>query len=188
MLKKQLTIGIFAIQGGVEEHANALQKCGAKVCFIRLPKDIYKLDGIVFPGGESTTIDKLANEFDLRKKVQEEVQRGLPILATCAGLILLTKWDLFDIKTKRNAYGRQLDSFETDLEIDIFPKKNFPGIFIRAPKILKVGKKVKILAKYKESPVLVQQGNIIGATFHPELTDDLRLHQFFLNLAREYSL
>lgn len=178
-------IGILAIHGDVAEHAAALRKLKLEPVEVRVPKDFEGLSGLILPGGESTTISDLAKVYGLEKALIKFATTPLspipytlsPIFGTCAGLILLAKLGLLKVEVARNAYGRQLDSFEADLTIPVLGKKKFPGTFIRAPKITKVAKGVEVLSKFEKSPVLVHQGNIWGASFHPELTDDLRIHK-----------
>jgi len=182
-------IGILAIHGDVAEHAAALRKLKIKPIEVRTKEDFKNLDGLILPGGESTTIYDLAKTYGLisplRKFIttpQKSLQIGscrLPtVFATCAGLILLVKFGLLNVEVKRNAYGRQLDSFEVDLKIPILGSRKFPGVFIRAPKILQVGKGVEALAEFEDIPIFIRQRNIFAASFHPELTDDLRIHKF----------
>ncbi|MBU1089295.1 pyridoxal 5'-phosphate synthase glutaminase subunit PdxT [Patescibacteria group bacterium] len=186
-------IGILAIHGDVAEHAAVLAELNLEAVEVRAAKDFKNLDGLILPGGESTTIYDLAKTYGLISPLRKFIvtpRKNLPttkyqlptILATCAGLILLVKFGLLNVEVERNAYGRQLNSFEADLKIPILGSRKFPGIFIRAPKILRTGKGVEILAEFEGAPVFVRQRNIFAASFHPELTDDLRIHKFIFGL------
>jgi 5'-phosphate synthase pdxT subunit len=190
-----MTIGILAIQGSVIEHRHALEKLGANVVEVRLPDDLQNLDGIILPGGESTTISKLMKRFGLFDELKKRISDGLPVWGTCAGAILMAKkitgknppttLEVMDIEVSRNAYGRQLESFEKEFRIldSGFGKRGFNGIFIRGPKIrrLKEGN-VTILAECDGEPVMLRQKNMLATSFHPELTDDLFVHQYFLEM------
>ncbi len=190
-VERVLTIGVLALQGDVREHRRALERLGARTREVRKPRDLEGLDGLVLPGGESTTIARLLHESGLWDELRERGREGFPIYGTCAGLILLAReiledrpegLGLMDITVDRNAYGRQVDSFEADIEIEgIGP---FHAVFIRAPKVVRCGPDVEVLAEYDGSPVLVQQGRLLASTFHPELTDDPRVHEHFLKLVR----
>ena len=168
---------MLAIQGSVEEHIAALEACGAEVLPVRTCEDLAKVDALVMPGGESTTIRKLMALEGLDKALATRIKKGMPVYGTCAGAILLE--DFMDIKVKRNAYGGQLDSFEADID---FESRPFHAVFIRAPKIFNPGPDVEILAKYGKEVIMCRQGNILVSTFHPELTDDLRVHKYFLKM------
>jgi pyridoxal 5'-phosphate synthase pdxT subunit len=170
-------IGILAIHGSVVEHAESLRKLKFEPVEIRAAKDLETVEGLILPGGESTTIGDLAQQFGLREAIVKFAKSEKTIYGTCAGLILLARYGLLDVKIDRNAYGRQIHSFEVDLEISALKGKSFNGVFIRAPKIISVGKSVEILAQFEKSPILVKQGNIWGGSFHPELTPDLRIHK-----------
>jgi 5'-phosphate synthase pdxT subunit len=187
-----LTIGVLAVQGAFIEHVQAIQALGARAREVRLPADLAGLDGLIIPGGESTTIGKLLVEFALLQPIREWVRAGRPVYGTCAGAILLAR-DIggldqpligeLDIKVKRNAFGRQLQSFETDLEIPLLGSEPFPSVFIRAPAIESAGPGVQVLARLPTGPVVaVQQGPILVSCFHPELTTDRRFHEHFLAL------
>ncbi|MCF7845979.1 MAG: pyridoxal 5'-phosphate synthase glutaminase subunit PdxT [Candidatus Peribacteraceae bacterium] len=175
-------IGILAIHGDVAEHAAILRKLKLDSVEVRTKKDFKNLDGLILPGGESTTISKLAERFGLIAEIKKFAKSRKPILGTCAGLILLAKIGLLDAKVERNAYGRQLDSFEADLKIPIISKGPISVAFIRAPKILSTGKVVEVLAKFEKVPVLIRQKNILAASFHPEILGTTSIHKFiFLN-------
>ncbi len=192
-----MKIGVLALQGSFHEHQSILQKLGVQVVQVRLPHELEDLDGLIIPGGESTTIGKLAVDFELLKPLQR-FGKEHAIWGTCAGSIFLSKdahrqqplLGLMDIQVERNAFGRQVDSFEIDLEIPVLQsvskeKPAFHCIFIRAPLIEKVGKNVEILAKLpNEKVVAAKQGRLLATSFHPELTEDTRFHQYFLEVVQ----
>lgn len=190
-----MKIGVLALQGAFREHIEALRTLGAEAVEVRLPEQLEGLDGLIIPGGESTAIGKLAVQYGLQEAIRSFAEEGKPVYGTCAGMILLSRdagreqplLGVMDVKVARNAFGRQLDSFETDLPIPMLGEEPFPAIFIRAPKIESVGKGVKVLAELPDgTPVAAEQGNMIVTAFHPELTDDLRFHKYFLRkVARE---
>ena len=182
-MEKPLRIGVLAVQGNFREHAAMLRRLGAEVVEVRKPEQLDGLDGLVIPGGESTAILRLARLYAL----DEALRRfDAPIFGTCAGMILLGRdhLGLVDVTVRRNAYGRQVASFESDLELagDDEPLR---GVFIRAPWIDEAGPDVEVLAEHDGRPVLARQGRILVASFHPELTDDTRVHERFLELVRE---
>jgi 5'-phosphate synthase pdxT subunit len=190
-------IGVLALQGDFSEHASVLQNLGAETCEVRLPRELTGLDGLIIPGGESTTVGKLAEDYGLIQPMREFGQTHA-IWGTCAGSIILSKdarrtqplLQLMDITVSRNAFGRQVDSFETDLQIDCLKSldKNNPpfhAIFIRAPLIESVGGSAKVLARLPDGRIVAaQQGKLLATSFHPELTLDDRFHRFFMELAR----
>lgn len=185
-------VGILALQGAFAEHRAVLERLKIETREVKLPRDLEGLDGLIIPGGESTTIGKLLTTYELWDPLLQLASLGFPILGTCAGLILMAKeasdlpfatLGLMDIKVRRNAYGRQVDSFEVDLTIPNLGDTPFPGVFIRAPIIEGVGDGVEVIARIPNGePVAVKQGKFLAATFHPELTRDPRFHAFFLNL------
>jgi 5'-phosphate synthase pdxT subunit len=195
-----LRLGVVALQGAVSEHVEllkaALSRLGldGAVELVKKPAELERVQGIVIPGGESTVIGRVAERTGLLKALKERIEGGLPVFGTCAGAILLAKevYDakvgrvqqpligVMDIKVVRNYYGRQKESFEVDLKISAIGDKLFRGVFIRAPAIEAVGDKVKVLAVYEGLPVLVQQDKMLAATFHPELTTDTRIHEYFI--------
>lgn len=197
-----LNIGILAVQGDVAENSfatkMALEQNGIEgvVREIKSPEQIPELDGLIIPGGESTVIGQLSLVNGSLKQIKEKISSGMPVLGICAGLILLSKkvkdrvlgemdqplLDLLDVKVERNAFGRQRDSFETEISMEKIGIPKFKGIFIRAPSIVEIGKNVEIISKFNEKIVAVKQGNILGTSFHPELTDDLSLHKYFVKL------
>jgi 5'-phosphate synthase pdxT subunit len=179
-------IGVLAVQGNFREHAAVLRALGADVVEVRKPEELDGLDGLVIPGGESTAIARLITRYGL-----EEAIRGFdrPMLGTCAGMILLDRehLGLLDLQVRRNAYGRQVASFEADLKLE-GEERPLRGVFIRAPRVAETGAGVEILAEHDGEPVLLRQGRILVASFHPELTDDTRVHERFLDLVREEDL
>jgi 5'-phosphate synthase pdxT subunit len=184
-----MKIGVLALQGAFREHIEALHKLGVEAVEVRLPEQLEGLDGLIIPGGESTAIGKLAVKYGLQEAIQRYAQQGNPVYGTCAGMILLSKdvgrdqplLGVMDVKVERNAFGRQLDSFETDLDIPALGDEPFPAVFIRAPKIESVSDGVEVLARLPDgAPVAAREGNMIVTAFHPELTDDLRFHRYFL--------
>ena len=188
-----MKIGVLALQGDVREHKRVLSKLGAEPVEVKLPQDLDEIDALIIPGGESTTIGMLMRKYKLDAEIMQKNKEGMPIYGTCAGAILLAKeiigskqlkLGLVDISVKRNNYGRQIDSFEADLSIkDI---GDFKGVFIRAPIIKSSYNGAEILAEYKNNPVMMRQDNILITTFHPELTNDTRIHKYFLDMAAEY--
>ncbi len=185
-----MKIGVLALQGSIKEHIRMLEKCSVKALAVKSPSDLDSVSGLIIPGGESTTIGKLMKLYKLDKAIKN---KNIPIYGTCAGAILLAKdivgekipkLELMDISVKRNDYGRQIDSFETDLNILDF-EKSFKGIFIRAPVIDSIHDGVKVLAEFNNKPVMVQQGNLLVSTFHPELTNDKRVHEYFIRMVKD---
>ena len=185
-------IGVLAVQGAVREHVNAIRDVGATPVEVRLPRDLVDLDAIVLPGGESTTMRKLIDEYGLREPIAAMARGGAPVLGTCAGMILLARniadgdepvFGLLDIEVLRNGYGRQLDSFEAELDTPGLAGGPLHGVFIRAPLVAEVGPSVEVLARDPDGhPVAVRQGRVLATAFHPELTDDRRLHRLLLEL------
>jgi 5'-phosphate synthase pdxT subunit len=186
-----MKIGVLALQGAFREHAEALTALGADVAFVKRPEHVASVDAIVFPGGESTTIDKLLDTSEVRAPLAARLGDGLPAFATCAGLIVCARevvdgrpdqrpFGLIDVVVRRNGYGRQRESFEAPLAIRGVAGGDFPGVFIRAPVIEQVGAEVEVLADYEGVPVFGRTRTIWFASFHPELAGDLRLHQQFL--------
>jgi len=193
------SIGVLDIQGSVEEHFSVLGKCGVRAILVKKNEDLRGISGLIIPGGESTTIGKLIKRFGLFEEIIKAHEQGMAIWGTCAGAILLAKkikpegekeiinsLRLLDVEIARNAYGRQIDSFETEIKFEFGKKvhKKIPAVFIRAPKILDVGKGVKVLAKFNNEIVAVMQENLLATTFHPEMTDDLSVHEFFIEMCK----
>lgn len=170
-------IGVLALQGSFEEHAERVSELGYEARLIREVSDTKDISACILPGGESTTLMQLLEKTGLDEWLKKSAENGMPIYGTCAGMIVLSKLGLMDIEAERNAYGRQLSSFEAELD---FMGNPFNGIFIRAPKVLRVGKDVEVLVKEKETPVLLRQGNVMAGSFHPELTKDSAIHHFFI--------
>ena len=184
-------VGVLALQGASRRHVEVLTALGAHAVEVRTPHDLSGIEGLILPGGESTTMSKLLDLSGLFDPVAERLADGMPAFGTCAGLILLSaaildgradqrSFGILDVDVRRNAFGRQVDSFETKLRIDCLSGGGFPAVFIRAPVIERVGDGVEVLATVANQPVLCRQGPLIAAAFHPELSDDLRLHQLFL--------
>lgn len=185
-----MKIGILALQGAVREHRNALQKLGAETVDVLNPEDLEGIDGLVLPGGESTTMGKLLVRYNLLEPIAELGRKGLPIFGTCTGLILLSKningsdqhrIGLMDTYVERNAFGRQLASFEAMVHIPCLGEEAFHTVFIRAPYIDKVGEGVNVLWEYDGKILFAEQDNFLVAAFHPELTEDTRVHEYFLS-------
>ena len=187
-----MKIGVLALQGDFKEHIEMLKKCNVDAKEIRLPSELKDVDGLVIPGGESTTIGKLLNSSGLHDEIIKKYNEGMPIYGTCAGTILLAKnieksdqprLGLLDVNVIRNDYGRQINSFEAPLDLRRIGK--FNGIFIRAPVISRLNNGVEILGKEGKNPVLIRQDNILASTFHPELTDDARIHKYFVEMVKK---
>lgn len=197
-----LKVGIVGVQGDIEEHALSVLKAMegkgliGKVLQVKSSDELSFVDGLIIPGGESTSIGSSLSSRGLLKPIRERLYDGMPALGTCAGLIVLAKkcYDrvvgdksqptlgVMDVVVERNFYGRQKESFEADLDIPILGAEKFRGVFIRAPTIVDAGPNVKVLSRLNESIVAVQEGNMIGTTFHPELVEDTRLHKYFLEI------
>jgi pyridoxal 5'-phosphate synthase pdxT subunit len=188
-------VGVLALQGAVGPHVEALRAVGAEAVEVRLPRDLVDLDGLILPGGESTTMRKLIDEYGLRDPILALARAGAPMLGTCAGLILLADriadgdepvFGLLDLTVRRNGYGRQLDSFEADLAAPALGDDALHAIFIRAPVVDEVGPQVEVLATDPDGrPVAVRQGRVIATAFHPELTGDVRVHRLLMALVGE---
>ena len=197
-----LTVGVLSIQGDVQENLvstkTAIDELGidGKVIAVRTPDEISQLDGLIIPGGESTTIGQLSLVNGSLKIIKEKIQSGMPVLGICAGMIMLSNTandriigktdqpllDIFDIKLERNSFGRQKQSFESDISLDSINIPKFNGVFIRAPSVSDVGSDVEILSKFNDRIVAIKKGNVIGISFHPELTEDTSVHKYFINL------
>ncbi|MGV9661718.1 pyridoxal 5'-phosphate synthase glutaminase subunit PdxT [Nocardia niigatensis] len=191
------TIGVLALQGDVREHAHALEACGAAALPVRRESELAAVDGLVIPGGESTTISKLLEVFELLEPLKQRLRDGLPAYGSCAGMILLasevldTRPDMqplygIDMTVRRNAFGRQVDSFEADLDFTGLDDGPVRAVFIRAPWVERAGAGVEVLARVPAGPaagriVAVRQGNVIATSFHPEVTGDLRVHKLFVD-------
>jgi 5'-phosphate synthase pdxT subunit len=194
------TIGVLALQGDVREHVAALTRLGASAVPVRRPRELDEVDAIVLPGGESTTIDKLARAFELAEPLRKRIASGMPAYGSCAGMILLAErlvdgiegqqtFGGIDVLVRRNAFGRQVESFETDLPFAGLDGAPVRAVFIRAPWVEEAGEDVEVLATVESGPaagkvVAVRQGNAIATSFHPEVTGDLRVHELFVDLVR----
>ncbi len=190
------TVGVLAIQGDYREHRLLLESLGADVSEIRLPDQLDDVDGLIIPGGESTTIVQLIDIYEMREKLRERVlNEGMPTWGTCAGMIVMAQklsdhrpdpLKLMNIEVSRNAFGRQVDSFETDLDVDDMDGPPYHAIFIRAPVVDSIGEGVRIISSLEDGrPVAVRQGHMLATAFHPELTDDPRMHKLFLQMVEE---
>ena len=190
------TVGVLAIQGDYREHRLLLESLGADVSEIRLPDQLDDVDGLIIPGGESTTIVQLIDIYGMREKLRERVLNdGMPTWGTCAGMIVMAQklsdhrpdpLKLMNIEVSRNAFGRQVDSFETDLDVEDMDGPPYHAIFIRAPVVDSIGEGVRIISSLEDGrPVAVRQGHMLATAFHPELTDDPRMHKLFLQIVEE---
>jgi 5'-phosphate synthase pdxT subunit len=185
-------VGVLALQGSFAEHIQAFVDLDVFAVAVRLPKDLARVDGLVIPGGESTTVSHLMNEFGLVQPVGEMAGRGFPLWGTCAGMIILARQStdldrptlaVMDISVKRNGVGRQVDSFEAEVDVPVLGPPAFPAVFIRAPVLLGMGSRVRALASLATGTVVaVQEDNLLATAFHPELTRDLRFHRYFLEM------
>ncbi len=186
-----MKVGVLALQGDFREHVRVLATAGAVPVEVRTAAELADVDRLVIPGGESTTIAKLARAGDLVDPLRERARDGMPILGTCAGMIVMAErvldgeplLSLMDVTVRRNAYGRQVDSFEADVDVEGIDHP-VRGVFIRAPWIEDVGSDVRVLSSYEGRPVVLQQGNLLAASFHPELVGETALHEYFLSLSR----
>ncbi len=187
-----MKIGVLASQGAFAEHIHTLHRLGVDAVPVRLPDELAGLDGLIIPGGESTSISRLLEDYELKGKIAALVRNGLPVFGTCAGMILLAEKTpgvypepigVMNIRVKRNAFGRQRESFETELSIPVLGEKPFPAVFIRAPVIEQSNSNVETLARLADgSIVAARQGKLLVSAFHPELTNDLRFHQYFISI------
>jgi pyridoxal 5'-phosphate synthase pdxT subunit len=193
-------VGVLALQGDVREHLRALASCGAEAVPVRRPAELQAVDGLVLPGGESTTIDKLSRAFDLQQPIRDRIADGMPVYGSCAGMILLADrladgivgqqtFGGIDVLVRRNAFGRQVESFEEDLDFAGVDGGPVRAVFIRAPWVEEAGRDVEVLARVEAGPatgkvVAVRQGRAMATSFHPEVTGDLRVHALFVDLVR----
>ena len=185
-------IGVLSIQGDLLEHRKLLNRLGVDAPKIRLPQQLNSIDGLIIPGGESTSIAQLIDIYNFRETIKEKAESGMPVWGTCAGLIVIADHltdhrpvplGLMNIEVSRNAFGRQVDSFERDLEIEQLEGPPFHAVFIRAPVVNKVGDGVEVLATLEDGGIVaVRQGRVLGTAFHPELTDDTRVHELFVRI------
>ena len=188
-----MKIGVLALQGAFIEHVNALRKLGVEAVEVRLPEDLEGLDGLIIPGGESTTIGKLADTFDLTEPLREFAE-SKPVWGTCAGMIFMAKeigrdqplLGLMDVVVERNAFGRQVDSFITPIEFKGIDGEPFPGVFIRGPRLVEAHGDAQVIARLADgTPVAAREGKWLVTSFHPELTDDTRVHELFVKMVGE---
>lgn len=189
-----MKIGVLALQGAVTEHIRSVEQAGAEGVTIKHIEQLDELDGLILPGGESTTIGKLMRKYGFMEAIREFAAAGKPVFGTCAGLIVMAKHiagqeeahlELMDMTVSRNAFGRQRESFETDLPVKGI-EETVRAVFIRAPLIESVGEQVEVLSTYKDEIVTARQGHLLACSYHPELTDDYRLHAYFVDMARSY--
>lgn len=193
----RVRIGVLALQGAFDEHLRMLREIGVDAVPVRLPADLEGVDGLIIPGGESTTMRKLIDRWGLRGPIMELARRGTPMLGTCAGMILLSReildgdepvFPLLDIAVKRNAFGRQLESFEADLDVSLLGDARVHGVFIRAPLVEGVGPEVDVLARLDDGRVVaVRAGNVMATAFHPELSGDPRFHRLLATMAAAHA-
>jgi 5'-phosphate synthase pdxT subunit len=192
------TVGVLALQGAFAVHEQRLRECGVTAQQVRTPDDLDRVDALVMPGGESTTMSKLLQSSGLFDPIAGRLRNDMPVFGTCAGMILLATdvldgrpdqrcFGAIDIGVRRNGYGRQVDSFEAELEVPSIGERPFHGVFIRAPKVERVGAGVEVLAQHHDVPVLLRHGRVSVASFHPELAGDARLHEFFIHTITETS-
>jgi len=201
-----LNVGVLSIQGDVHENListkTAIDELGidGKVSAVRTPEEISQLDGLIIPGGESTTIGQLSLVNGSLKVLKEKIENGMPVLGICAGMIMLSNnasdrvvgkidqplLNILNIKLERNSFGRQKESFESEISLDSINIKKFNAVFIRAPSVSDVGSDVEILSKFNDRIIAVKKGNVIGTAFHPELTEDVSLHKYFINLVNSF--
>jgi 5'-phosphate synthase pdxT subunit len=186
-----LRVGVLALQGDIEEHLAALRACKAEAVRVKTVEDLQRVDGLIIPGGESTAVANLLERFGLAKPLVERAKAGMPVWGTCMGMIVMAEkvagakqptLGLLHVEVKRNAFGRQNESAEELLEVEGFDGKPFPGVFIRSPWIESAWGGAHILAYFEGKGVMVWQNNLLGTSFHPELTDDLRIHKYFLEM------
>lgn len=186
-----MRVGVLALQGAFREHCLVLERLGAEAVQVRKPEQLEGCEALIIPGGESTAIGKLMNDYGLFEPIRRMGEEGAPIFGTCAGMVLLAReiegsdqprLGLMNIGVSRNAFGRQVESFEAELEVPVLGPEPLTGVFIRAPQVVSVGPGIEVLAQYHDKVVLVRQGNMLAASFHPELTEDSRLHEFFLRM------
>jgi len=189
-----MKIGVLALQGAFREHRWMIERCGAQAVEIRKSDELDDIDGLILPGGESTTIGKLMVDWGLMDKIKERANQGMAIYGTCAGMIILAKHivgsdqprlGLMDTVVRRNAFGRQVESFEADLSVPEFGEEPVRAVFIRAPYIEEVGPEVQVMAEVNGKVVIARQGKFLVTAFHPELTNDDRIHKYFIQLAQQ---
>ncbi|UNC90632.1 pyridoxal 5'-phosphate synthase glutaminase subunit PdxT [Candidatus Contubernalis alkaliaceticus] len=188
-----MRVGVLAVQGAVSEHINMLEKCGVEGVSVKRQDDLSNLDALIIPGGESTTIGRLVRNFGLDKDIIKMAEEGTPIYGTCAGMILLAgeiegenpHLGLMNLRVVRNAFGRQKDSFEADLNVPDLGDEPFTAVFIRAPYVSWTGPEVEVLCRFQDNVVAARQGNLLVTSFHPELTQDERFHRYLIAMAEK---
>lgn len=188
-----MKIGVLGLQGAVREHARSVEACGAEAIVVKKPEQLQEIDGLIIPGGESTTMRRLMDKYGFMEPLKQFAAQRKPMFGTCAGLIILAKrivgyeephLGVMDVTVERNSFGRQRESFEAELSIAGIAD-DFVGVFIRAPHIVEVGEDVEVLAKHEGRIVAARQGQFLGCSFHPELTDDHRMTQYFIQMVKE---
>lgn len=188
-----MKIGVLGLQGAVREHARSIEACGAEAIVVKKPEQLQEIDGLIIPGGESTTMRRLMDKYGFMEPLKQFAAQRKPMFGTCAGLIILAKrivgyeephLGVMDVTVERNSFGRQRESFEAELSIAGIAD-DFVGVFIRAPHIVEVGEDVEVLAKHEGRIVAARQGQFLGCSFHPELTDDHRMTQYFIQMVKE---
>ena len=190
-----MKVGVLAVQGAVSEHIKMLEKCGVEGVPVKKAQDLSRLDALIIPGGESTTIGRLIKNFGLDRQIIKMAEEGKPVYGTCAGMIILAgeiegeepHLGLMNLRVFRNAFGRQKESFEAELEVPFLGTDPFPAVFIRAPFVTWAGPEVEVLCRFQDSIVAARQGNLLVTSFHPELTEDDRFHRLLIAMARENS-
>ena len=187
-------IGVLALQGDVREHLSAIEECGARAVRVRTVEELSAVDALIIPGGESSTVGMLLERYGVMEPLRERIEAGMPVFGTCTGLILMAREiegsgqpriGCMDVAVQRNAYGRQVDSFEASIPAPVLGEEPLRAVFIRAPKISRTGPEVEVLAESEGSPILVRQNHLLGASFHPELTGDRRVHRLFIEMTQE---
>ena len=191
----KLKIGVLTLQGGFDKHIESLEQLGVIAVKVREAKELDSIDGLIIPGGESTTIIRLLKNFGIYDILRQKIVDGLPVFGTCAGMILLSSGisshveqetlSLMNYEVSRNDYGRQIDSFDAQLMIEGLGDVPVPAVFIRAPRITEISDSVQVLSEYKGSPVMVREKNMLAASFHPELTGDTRVHSLFISMIKK---
>ncbi len=189
-------IGVLALQGAFAKHIEMLETLGCRASAVETEDDLSSIDAIIIPCGESTTMGKLLTENSMMKPLNDLIKSGMPIFGTCAGMIILAEkikgsagsiqphLSVMKIEVERNAYGRQIESFEASFKIKNLPGPEFTGVFIRAPRIMSVSTDVEVMAEFEGVPVMIRQGNLLATSFHPELTSDSRIHEFFISMVK----
>ena len=191
-----MKIGILAVQGAFREHEYILNHLGCETVLVKRIEHLDGIDGLVFPGGESTSMGRLMREYGLIEPIRDKAVSGMPMFGTCAGMILMANrmangedphLSIMEMEVNRNSFGRQVDSFETELNMPAVGEAPFPAVFIRAPHIREISEDANVLATYEDRIVAVREGNLLAISFHPELTEDTRIHEYFLKMVREHS-